>query len=268
MTLRWFGVTLRALRDFFEGGEVPRKEGQSDKARMKELRLVKRTADNEIGDLKEREQKRICMEKNASIAAVQQAAEIAQGSVEMVVGDIMDKDTLKAQYKAQMTVINQHEKAARTVERQAVQKAKGSTKGKAKGKAKGSTKGKTQSNAEEHDEEAMVDTAKDDQDANATDASEVGSLVQEPPPPRDVAGAVAAFAAGDIVAQDAAEAAEAPEAAEAAEDQKMNFSIEEGLEEMMDEEAAARAAASSSSEEWRSEAWHRAAAQVAAGIVF
>jgi hypothetical protein len=170
-----------AIRNFFEGGEVHRKEGQSDKARVKELRLLKRTVDNEIGDLKEREQKRIRQEKNDSIAAVQQAAEIAQGSVDIVVGDIMDKETLKAQYKAQMTVITQHEKAARTAERQALQKAKGSAKGKAKGKAKVDKKKDDQDevekpNAEEHDADAKVDTAKDDDADNQSQIStEAGS---------------------------------------------------------------------------------------------
>ena len=46
------------LRNVFEGGEQPRKDGQSDKERIKQLRVQKRIIDNEIGDLREREGKR------------------------------------------------------------------------------------------------------------------------------------------------------------------------------------------------------------------
>ena len=131
-----------AIRAFFEGGEVPRKEGQTDKARMKELRLLKRKVDNEIGDLKECEQERLYKKRNDGIALVQQAVEVAQGSCALVAGDLMDKATLTAQYKAQMKVLSENEKAARTAERQALKRALEEQPGRAKAKARGKAKGK------------------------------------------------------------------------------------------------------------------------------
>ena len=43
---------VEVICNVMEGGEQPRKEGQSDKARIKQLRVQKRLIDNEIGDLK------------------------------------------------------------------------------------------------------------------------------------------------------------------------------------------------------------------------
>ena len=99
---------------------------------MKELRLLKRVVDNEIGDLKERETKRICHEKQDGQEKVAQAAELAQGSVQMV--EIMDKDELEKAYKAQKKVIQERAKAERAAKRRANPKAKGKAKGKAKAK--------------------------------------------------------------------------------------------------------------------------------------
>ena len=62
---------VEVICNAMEGGEQPRKEGQSDKARIKQLRVQKRLIDNEIGDLKEREGKRLHTEKAAQHEMVQ-----------------------------------------------------------------------------------------------------------------------------------------------------------------------------------------------------
>ena len=49
----------RSLREIAEGGEIPREECQSDTARLKQIRTLKPLLDNEAGDLKESEAKRI-----------------------------------------------------------------------------------------------------------------------------------------------------------------------------------------------------------------
>ena len=52
------------MTNLFTGEEIPcRGEGQTDKARLNQLKLMKRQLDNEAGDIKEREQKRICNDK-------------------------------------------------------------------------------------------------------------------------------------------------------------------------------------------------------------
>ena len=73
-----------ALRNFFEGGEVPRKEGQSDQARLGELRVQKRLMDNEIKGLNEKEQIRVADAKRGRYEQVTRAAEVADGGVEYV----------------------------------------------------------------------------------------------------------------------------------------------------------------------------------------
>ena len=72
----------KVSRNVIEGGEQPRKDGQSDKARIKQLRVQKRLIDNQIGDLKESESKRLHTEKAAQHETVQQAAETAKSSLD------------------------------------------------------------------------------------------------------------------------------------------------------------------------------------------
>jgi hypothetical protein len=141
-----------AIRNALDGEEIPRKQGQTDKNRLKQLRLQKRGIDNEISDLREREQKRISNEKHESIEKVQQAAEIAQGNVQLV--EIQDEATLTQQYQAQKKVIKEKKKNEKAAERKANPKAKG--KGKGKNKSKASPKQETE-NTEKVNEKAEED---------------------------------------------------------------------------------------------------------------
>ena len=56
---------IKSVEGLIRGEDAPRVEGQSDKARLKELRLKKRAMDNEIGDLRESEAKRMTTETTA-----------------------------------------------------------------------------------------------------------------------------------------------------------------------------------------------------------
>ena len=78
----------KALRAIAEGEEVPRKPGQSDKARLKQIRLQKRLLDNEAGDLREREAKRIQVEKHDRLSSLQDAAETAEACSDIIMGKL------------------------------------------------------------------------------------------------------------------------------------------------------------------------------------
>lgn len=198
------------IRNIFEGGEIPRKEGQSDQDHLGKLRLQKRALENQIIKLNEKEKIRVADAKRGRYEKVTRAAEVADGNVEFVTSGmegatIQDKKAAEVvAHQARMKLLKEAERK----EKQELAKAAG-PKAKAKGKVKGKAKAKAKAQppAEEHDEEAMdfeqAEEKKDGQDPNEADASEVGSLVQEPPPSCDVAGTVAAFNAGEIVAQEA-----------------------------------------------------------------
>jgi len=50
---------IKDVHDVLRGKETGPQEGQTDKERLKEIRLVKRTLDNEVSDIKERESERL-----------------------------------------------------------------------------------------------------------------------------------------------------------------------------------------------------------------
>ena len=142
---------VKELKGLLRGEEAPRAEGQSDKERIKELRLRKRVMDNELADLKEREANRISSEKKARSNEVTQAAQIADGSVSIVVDQLglqgqsiaEQKADLLRKQAAQRKAFNENAKNQRAEERsigKALQKAKVAPKSKAKGKAKARAK--------------------------------------------------------------------------------------------------------------------------------
>ena len=106
------GQILCALR----GGPTPQREGQSAKDRLKEIRLAKRLLDNEAGDLRESEGKRLSTEKRQRNEAITASAEMADGAVAMAVdgGTLVEK---KAAHKAQGKVIAAAGRTAKAVER-------------------------------------------------------------------------------------------------------------------------------------------------------
>ena len=97
----------KVVKDILMGREVPRAAGQSAKDRIKQLRLRKRLDDNEIGDLREEEGKRIIAEKHLAATRLIQVAEHADGAVQIAAGDLdtaedveNKKVELAQQYKA------------------------------------------------------------------------------------------------------------------------------------------------------------------------
>jgi hypothetical protein len=78
----------KAIRNSLEGKEVLPKEGQTDKERIKEIRMVKQKLDNEAGDIKARESKRLHEEKRTRQLELQEAAETAKGCADSVVEDL------------------------------------------------------------------------------------------------------------------------------------------------------------------------------------
>ena len=116
-------------QNILEGGEQPRKELQSDKACIKQLRMQKRLIDNEIGDLKERESKRLHADKTAQHETIQQAAETAKSSVDIVAERIEGettadkKATLAAQRKAALQALKAKDAKEKRMQRAVLAKA-------------------------------------------------------------------------------------------------------------------------------------------------
>jgi len=116
------GHTARACHDILTGVPVPRTPGQTDGARMKQLRLQKRAADNELCDLREREGNRLSKRRvDASLAVVAEAG-VAQGAVQLVL-DVATREELDikkqelADYcKARKKMITAREKQFRAAE--------------------------------------------------------------------------------------------------------------------------------------------------------
>ena len=99
---------------------------------LKEIRLLKRPLDNEVGDIKERESKRLHTEKHGLLQGLEEAIDNLGGE------SVQDKrDNLKAQYNAALKALNAEERAAKSkAKAESKAKAKAESKAKAKAKAK------------------------------------------------------------------------------------------------------------------------------------
>ena len=82
------------------GEEVPRVPGQTDIARMKQLRSTKHNADQELTDIKERERVRKLQNKKVDNDTILQGAAIADGAVQSAFQDITSLEDLEKKRKA------------------------------------------------------------------------------------------------------------------------------------------------------------------------
>ena len=119
------GRTANATHDLLMGKPVPPTEGQTDSARMKQIRLQKRAMDNELCDLREREGNRLSKRKVDASRAVVAEAEVAEGAVQLVldVATRNELDTKKQEladnYKAQKKLLAARERQFRAAEQAA-----------------------------------------------------------------------------------------------------------------------------------------------------
>ena len=82
------------------GEEVPRVPGQTDIARMKQLRSTKHNADQELTDIKERERVRKLQNQKVDNDTILQGAVIADGAVQSAFQDITSLEDLEKNRKA------------------------------------------------------------------------------------------------------------------------------------------------------------------------
>ena len=124
------GVSTRraigACENVLMGEPVPRKPGQTDKARLKQLRTQKRVMDNEVSDLREKEGVRIAQAQQRNKRNLAVDAEVADGAVQLVL-EVDTREELVAkkqewmdQQKAQRNLLAAREKQFRAEERAAV----------------------------------------------------------------------------------------------------------------------------------------------------
>ena len=110
------GKKVDKIEDILQGKATERMDGQTDKERMKQIRTVKRTMDNELMDLKENEDARKFAEKRARSETISNVAEIAEGSVSLIADGVEGetyeekKASAVAQHKALLKCLKEKEK--------------------------------------------------------------------------------------------------------------------------------------------------------------
>ena len=145
-----------SILGLLKGQEVERDKDQSDKERLKQIRTIKRQLDNEVADLKEREGKRLHLEKTAQHATVQESLdEVAEKLEGETTAD--KKATLLAALKA-LKAKEADEKKAKA---KAKAKAKTTAKAKAKTKAKAKAERKKAKRAAPHEDDEAKEEAED-----------------------------------------------------------------------------------------------------------
>jgi hypothetical protein len=137
----------KAMRNILEGKEIGAKPGQTDKERLKELRMVKRQLDNEIGDVKERELKRMHIEKTGRSRDLVEAAATAEACCDFAVAGLQGgtAEEKKADWKKKQAAVQKALNAESKAERAAAKtasKPKAKAKGKAQVKKEGAKGGK------------------------------------------------------------------------------------------------------------------------------
>ena len=112
---------IKAIKNVLMGEEVPRHAGQSDKARMKHIRNVKHFGNNELVDIREREDNRIAAGKRAASTQLRELAEVAEGSVTLAVGD-MTREQLKLDYQNKLKAVAARDKLAAKREKETIKR--------------------------------------------------------------------------------------------------------------------------------------------------
>jgi hypothetical protein len=116
------------------GEPAPIPVGQSNKESLKSMRLGKNILEANIREVREKEEKRIADEKRGRAAKVTEAAEMAEGGVDLIVGEL-DGQSLKEKlekHKAQGKVLQQAARKEKTKERKAIAMGKAAAKPKAR----------------------------------------------------------------------------------------------------------------------------------------
>ena len=153
----------KAMRNILEGKETGAKPGQSDKERLKELRTVKRQIDNEIGDVKERELKRMHIEKTGRFRDLEEAAATAEACCDFAVAGLQGgtAEEKKADWKKKQAAVQKALNAEIKAERAAAKTAS-KPKAKAKGKARVKKEGaKDKTSKQAPEDKKKKDTKKD-----------------------------------------------------------------------------------------------------------
>ena len=176
----------KAMRNILEGKEIGAKPGQSDKERLKELRTVKRQIDNEIGDVKERELKRVHMEKTGRFRDLEEAAVTAEACCDFTLAGLQGgtAEEKKADWKKKQAAVQKALNAESKAERAAAKTAS-KPKAKAKGKARVKKEGvKDKTSKQAPEDKKKKDTKKDipsEEEAPGVPSESLSGAVPEKP---------------------------------------------------------------------------------------
>jgi len=94
---------IKLIKNVMMGEATPRHAGQSDKERMKHLRSLKHFANNELVDIRENEDNRQAAGKRTAANQLREMAEIADGCVQLAVGEGVSSRADVVAKKAQLT---------------------------------------------------------------------------------------------------------------------------------------------------------------------
>jgi hypothetical protein len=167
----------KAMRNILEGKEIGAKPGQADKERLKELRTVKRQIDNEIGDVKERELKRMHIEKTGHFRDLEEAAATAEACCDFAVAGLQggSAEEKKADWKKKQAAVQKALNAESKAERAAAK-----TASKPKAKAKGKAQVKREGAKDKTGKQAPKDKRKKDNKKDIPSEEEAPGMPSEP----------------------------------------------------------------------------------------
>ena len=168
-----------AMRNILEGKEIGVKPGQTDKSRLKQLRMVKRQIDNEIGDVRERESKRMHVEKTGHFQTLEEAAATAEACCDFAMAGLEggSAEEKKADWKKKQAAVQKALNAQIKLERAA---SKTVSEPKAKAKAKGKAQAKTKGAKDKTCKQAPKDKKKKDNKKDIPSEEEAPGMPSEP----------------------------------------------------------------------------------------
>ena len=124
-------VDIKQVKSILMGGTTPRPADQSGKERLKQLRTTKRIIDNEISDIREDEGNRLAAGKRTAATQLHQLAEVADGAVQLVAGNISTREDvvnkrleLSQQFKASQKLLTARNRQLQAAEQQALKNTK------------------------------------------------------------------------------------------------------------------------------------------------
>ena len=169
----------QAMRNILEGKEIGVKPGQTDKSRLKQLRMVKRQIDNEIGDVRERESKRMHVEKTGHFQTLEEAAATAEACCDFAMAGLEggSAEEKKADWKKKQAAVQKALNTQIKLERAA---SKTVSEPKAKAKAKGKAQAKTKGAKDKTCKQAPKDKKKKDNKTDIPSEEEAPGMPSEP----------------------------------------------------------------------------------------